>query len=552
MEIFTIKNLNFMYPNASKNALDNINLKINKGDFLLLCGLSGSGKTTLLKLLKPEIMPHGTLEGSILFNGVDINEVNSPNRIGFVFQNPNDQIVTDKVWYELAFGLENMGLDSDIIQRRIAEISHYFNLIDILDKNISELSGGQKQILNLASVVAMEPEVIIMDEPSSQLDNISKARLFELIYEINRDFGITIILCEHNLENVLRICNRVVMLDGGKCVVDSSSKEFANAIIDYDSDTNMYHSLPSSFKILNKLGFDVDASISVSYAIRCLEEKYGVKNKKINYCKDVINDIIVECRDIWFRYSKYSNDVIKNLNLEVKKGEIFTILGANGCGKTTLLNVLSNIYKPYRGKVLLDGVEINKKKKKDIFINDIKLLSQDPRDMFVCNKVIDDLMLINKSNRYPDFEEKLEYYSNKFGLEKFYEMNPYDLSGGEQQKLALLKILLTAPKVILLDEPTKGIDNYSKEIFADILLNLKKEGKTIVIVTHDSEFAAKISDRVSMYFNGALIGSECVNKFFSTNKYYTTQASVISRSIIDNAVTDDEVIDILLEDKNEV
>ena len=228
MAQITIENLSFRYSLGNKNSLEKINLRINEGEFIILCGKSGCGKTTLLRQLKPAIAPKGERDGEIYFNGTKLDETDlrtQSEKIGFVMQNPESQIVTDKVWHELAFALENLGMETAEIRLRVAEMASYFGIDDWFDKKTAELSGGQKQILNLAAVMAMHPDILILDEPTSRLDPIAGERFLETVNKINKDLGVTVILTEHRLENIFSFADRIVVMDNGKIIADGEPKK---------------------------------------------------------------------------------------------------------------------------------------------------------------------------------------------------------------------------------------------------------------------------------------------------------------------------------------
>ncbi len=223
MEAYRIKNLNFSYPRANRKALNDINLTIHKGEFITICGQSGSGKSTLIRHLKTVLTPYGEREGEIYYCGQPLIEVPHPmqvSHIGYVFQSPDNQIVTDKVWHELAFGLESLGCDNNTIRLRVAEIAGYFGIQKWFYKKVSELSGGEKQILSLAGIMTMQPDVLILDEPTSQLDPIAASDFIGTIKKINRELGITIIITEHRLEDIIPMSDRLIVMDEGRIIAD--------------------------------------------------------------------------------------------------------------------------------------------------------------------------------------------------------------------------------------------------------------------------------------------------------------------------------------------
>lgn len=547
MAHFEIKNLSFSYP-ASKNgsALKAINLSIERGEYIAVCGKSGSGKTTLLKHLKSVLSPHGNVEGEIYFEGKPLEESDlrqQSAKIGYVMQNPDNQIVTDKVWHELAFGLESLGIDQKTIRLRVAEMASYFGIQGWFHKNVTELSGGQKQLLNLASIMAMQPTALILDEPTSQLDPIAAADFLNTVRKINLELGTTVIITEHRLEDIFHAADRVVVMEKGSIIAaDEPHKigEFLKA-----ENNEMFAAMPSPVQIYYGVKNDLRCPLTVREGRNWLSNL--LKDKEIKVAsieeRDEENEEpkvpAVTLKEVWFRYEKEAPDVLKGVNLQVPKEKIFAIVGGNGTGKSTTLKSICNICKPYRGQVLIDGKKIDKYKSSELFKGNLAMLPQDPQSLFVKKTVREDLeeMLLSGEDK-----KRVEEVADICDITELLESHPYDLSGGEQQRAALAKVLLTEPKILLLDEPTKGIDNFFKLKFAEILGRLKEKGVTILMVSHDVEFCAKYADRVGMFFDGSVVTTNTPKLFFSQNSFYTTAANRMSRHIFDNAITNEDVI----------
>lgn len=547
MAHFEIKNLSFSYP-ASKNgpALKAINLSIERGEYIAVCGKSGSGKTTLLKHLKSVLSPHGNVEGEIYFEGKPLEESDlrqQSAKIGYVMQNPDNQIVTDKVWHELAFGLESLGIDQKTIRLRVAEMASYFGIQGWFHKNVTELSGGQKQLLNLASIMAMQPTVLILDEPTSQLDPIAAADFLNTVRKINLELGTTVIITEHRLEDIFHAADRVVVMEKGSIIAaDEPHKigEFLKA-----ENNEMFAAMPSPVQIYYGVENDLRCPLTVREGRNWLSSLLKDKEIKIASIEereeedDETKVPAVTLKEVWFRYEKEAPDVLKGVNLQIPKEKIFAIVGGNGTGKSTTLKSICNICKPYRGQVLIDGKKIDKYKSSELFKGNLAMLPQDPQSLFVKKTVREDLeeMLLSGEDK-----KRVEKVADICDITELLESHPYDLSGGEQQRAALAKVLLTEPKILLLDEPTKGIDNFFKLKFAEILGRLKEKGVTILMVSHDVEFCAKYADRVGMFFDGSVVTTNTPKLFFSQNSFYTTAANRMSRHIFENAITNEDVI----------
>ncbi|OMC84749.1 ABC transporter ATP-binding protein [Viridibacillus sp. FSL H8-0123] len=550
MALIEIQHVNFQYPDKHERVLDDINLIIEEGEFAVLCGTSGCGKSTLLKHLKREIAPHGDKSGTILYAGIalaDLPDRVAASEIGFVMQNPENQIVTDKVWHELSFGLENLGLDTMTIRRRVAEMANFFGIQQWFRKSTMELSGGQKQLLNLAAIMAMQPKLLILDEPTSQLDPIAATEFIGTLQKLNKELGLTIILVEHRLEEVFPIADRVVVMEKGRIICNDSPQDVAQQLKAFDASHPMMLGLPTPVRINNALQINDIVPLTIRDGRNWLTKHFTNELRALesNLSSEIPpDDIVLEVKEAWFRYEKNAQDVLRGFSMQVRAGEIVSILGGNGTGKTTALGVMSGLYKPYRGKVFINGKSIKKFSNGELYRNNLAVLPQDPLTLLVEKKVqlefdsIIDVLGISKEAANVQLNEII----TTLNIGHLLDSHPYDLSGGEQQKVALAKVLLLNPKIILLDEPTKGIDAYSKEIFAEVLQALKKRRVAVVMVTHDIEFSAQYSDRCAMFFDGNIVSEDEPKLFYSGNNFYTTAAHRMSRHLYDFAVTSEDVI----------
>lgn len=531
MEILDVKNLSFKYPNANADTLSDVSFKVNQGDFVVLFGETGCGKTTLLKMLKRELSPNGEKSGTISFNGISLDELSaetSVSDIGFVMQNPETQSVTDKVWHELAFGLEGLGVSQSAISRRISEMASYFGISNWFNKNVSELSGGQKQLLNLASIMVTQPKLLLLDEPTSQLDPIAASEFIATLAKLNRELSLTVIISEHRLEDIFLVADKALFLEGGKITAfDSVDK----VISQLPEDHKMTAALPCASRIAKKLDPSKGLPISVKEGRSFIEKNFKNDIKELPSSANGDSQKILELSNVYFRYEKELPDVISGLDLSVREGEIFCILGDNASGKTTTLSIISGLLKPYAGKIKLFNRKLSDYKNGELYKNCLAMLPQDVRTVFTCDTIRADLAEISEDISNLPIE-----------VSNFLDIHPYDLSGGEQQLCALAKILLLKPRLLLLDEPTKGIDASAKRNIIAILRQLKTSGVTSLIVTHDVEFAAACADKCALFFNGCITATEEPKSFFSENNFYTTAASRMSRNYYSNAVTEEDVI----------
>ena len=532
MEKIKIENLSFTYPEQNELALNNVCLSVEKGDFLLICGKSGCGKSTLLRQMKTILAPNGTRNGKILIDGINLDEIdlrNQASEIGFVQQSTENQIVTDKVWHELAFGLESLGENTQAIRRKVAEISSFFGLEDLFYHDTASLSGGQKQLVNLAAVMIMQPSVLILDEPTSQLDPIAAADFLSILGKINRELGVTIILTDHRLEEAFACANKIAYIENGKIMHIDTPKKIGEKL----RKTDYFSAMPAAMRIWAATPNDENCPVTVSEGSHFLSrfaEKNTIDTSSINDELQPFSDIALSADNIWFRYEKDSADIVKGLDFSLHRGEFFALLGGNGTGKTTTLKLLAGLEKPYRGDIVRNGK--------------IGLLPQNPQALFVKKTVYDDLLEIFSGTHISEAEQtdKVLKAAQICHIEQFFDRHPYDLSGGEQQRTALAKILLTEPDILLLDEPTKGMDSQFKEEFAEILNELLENGKSVFMVSHDIEFCAEYADRCALFFDGSITSSGTPHEFFSGNSFYTTSANRMSRHILPNAVTVNDVV----------
>ena len=557
MEILRVDGLKFSYPNQLKKALNNINFSIDEGDFVLICGESGCGKSTLLRHLKPELSPHGQVSGDIYYYSQKINDYSSKqlaSEIGYVLQNPDSQIVTDKVWHELAFGLENMGLDTQSIRLRVAEMASFFGIQGWFRKNVNDLSGGQKQLLNLASIMAMQPKILILDEPTSQLDPIAAKDFIDTLVRINKELSTTIIMTEHNLEDIYSVCDKVIVMEDGKVICNDTNYKVVD-ILSGDKNHKMFKSLPTPSKIYNQLNEYLEGAskspLTVKDCRQWLNDSMDeVTITKLDDTETEINiskkdrEIAIELKDVYFQYNKISEPTIRDLSFKVYKGEIYSILGGNGTGKSTTLSLVARQRKPQRGKIFINNIEMKKYNNKSLYENNLALLPQNPQSLFVFETVREDLeevlILQNKDREYIDKEVKR--VSKLLDIEHLLEHHPYDLSGGELQRAGMAKVMLLNPKIILLDEPTKGLDAYCKEEIGKMLMKLRDMGVTIVVVSHDIEFSARYSDRCAMFFDGSIVSEGTPKEFFLGNNFYTTVSNRIARNIFEDTLIYEDVV----------
>ena len=624
MELLSVENVTFRYPKATSDALRDVSLSVSEGQWAVLCGLSGSGKSTLLRLIKREIAPFGQMRGLILFGGKNtrkagptkeatedrarheqgkqagaelrgtgsiLTDRESAEGIGIVLQDPEAQIVTDEVWHELAFGLENLGLPSDVIRRRVAEMASFFGIETWYHRKTFELSGGQKQLLNLASAMVMNPRLLLLDEPTAQLDPIAAADFRNMLSRVNRDLGVAILMAEHRLEDVLPLADRIFLMDRPDGTADrSSSVIFAGTPADaahflYAHSHPMAAALPAATQVyfaltggpigmretipagdpaipftvrdgraflasLTKHAFRTDTRESRSplggddSSDRSESLNRTVTAAATGTVTAVDPPVVLEAADLRFRYAKQSPDVLTGTSVSLREGEHYCLLGGNGSGKTTLLSLLAGLTRPYAGSVRLFGRKMTSFKPGELYRNNLALLPQQPRDVFIETTIREDLRkaFLRMESDPAAAETAMSRMCVRLRIADILDSHPYDVSGGELQKAALAKVLASRPKILLLDEPTKGIDVRGKHELAELLRELCREGLAVLSVTHDAEWAAGHADRCGLLFDGEIISEGTPKSFFADNAFYTTAANRIARGIIDGAVVTDDIL----------
>lgn len=637
MKIIELKKLSFRYSGEDKEVLSDIDLAIEEGGFYVICGASGSGKSTLLRQLKTSLQPVGQRSGRILYYGRDLEEVSQYTqsaKIGFVFQNPDTQIVTDKVWHELAFGLESIGMPQDMIRVRVAEMASYFGIQNWFYQSTDTLSGGQKQLLNLASVMVMHPKVLLLDEPVSQLDPIAAADFMATVHKLHAEFGITVIMAEHSLEEVAAYVDEVIFMKEGRLIAKGKMEELGNILETHDPSMEEILTVPMQIargyeKLQKKkedTAFTTNDRIPYTVALgqKWMAQRFplakqeeikgfpftkqeetekfafakqeeaqrflGAKQeeagrftsvkqkekmslpakdpKKQNRGKRSFDGkkipFAIQCTELCYHYPQADVDVVDHLSLFVEEGAIFALMGGNGSGKTTTLHLLGGLLKPQKGTIEFFGRSLTKYKEKELRNGILGVLPQDPTTLFVRKTVEEDLYEVledqKEQNQIKTFfgETKQEIWQNVIallGIGDLLKKHPYDLSGGEQQKAALAKVLLRQPAILLLDEPTKGLDAGSKKRLGELLVGLSQKKVTILMVSHDIEFCAKYATKTGLFFDGNIASMQDTKEFFVENHFYTTAANRMCRNYFPDVVTVQDAIrvctDTDIEDCNE-
>ena len=523
-----VRGLSFAYPGAEAPVLEGLDWRVSQGAFALLVGGTGSGKSTLLSLLKPEIAPAGTRSGELRVLGEPVADMDvraSAERVGYVFQDPENQIVCETVWHEMAFGLENLGMPRDEIRRRVAETSYFFGLEDWLHRDTDTLSGGRKQLLSLAAVLALRPRVLLLDEPTSQLDPVAEKNFLHALFRVNRELGCTVVVATHQPRPMLEYATCAYRIEDGRVceVADIASLGHREGLFSGEvpgwgalrrAKNGVFSSVSGQLGSLDpragapgaKKGLKSDKSGEFEAQILS-QDDLGVPSRAggRRILQKMHGGSATTLSEGWFRYDRATGWVLRGLDVTFSAGAVHAIVGGNGCGKSTMLSVLAKTAKLQRGRMVRGAASA-------------ALLPQNPKALLVAETVHDELMEWASTCGYD--EDAAQERAAQLGLDGLDGRHPYDLSGGQRQLLALAKLLLIGPELLLLDEPTKGLDLASRRIIARALRDHAKAGGTVIMATHDLDFAEQVADDIAMMFDGEIACMEPPADFFADNVFY--------------------------------
>lgn len=528
MPAIEVRSLSFAYPDADAAVLEGLDWVVPQGAFALLVGGTGSGKSTLLSLLKPEIAPAGERTGGLRVLGENVADMDvraSAERVGYVFQDPENQIVCETVWHEMAFGLENLGMSRDEMRRRVAETSYFFGLEDWLHRDTDTLSGGRKQLLSLAAVLALRPRVLLLDEPTSQLDPVAEKNFLHALFRVNRELGCTVVVATHQPRPMLEYATCAYRIEGGSVreAADIASLGHREELFS-DEMPGWGGSRCAKNGIFSNVGgqqgsFDPRAGAagakrglksgkSAEFEAQIQPQDGSGAPTRAGGCRifpKMHAGSATTLARSWFRYDRTSGWVLRGLDAAFSAGAVHAIVGGNGCGKSTLLSVLAKTVKLQRGRM-------------ERAAGSAALLPQNPKALLVAETVHDELMEWASTCGYD--EAMAQERAASLGLAGLGDRHPYDLSGGQRQLLALAKLLLIGPELLLLDEPTKGLDLVSRRIIARALRDHAQAGGTVIMATHDLDFAEQVADDIAMMFDGEVACMEPPADFFADNVFY--------------------------------
>ncbi|ASS74433.1 hypothetical protein CIG75_05140 [Tumebacillus algifaecis] len=555
--------LTYYYPDTDRPALDDLTWGVERGEFVVLAGPSGCGKSTMLRALNglvPEFYG-GKIAGTATFRGVnltDFPERGIARHIGMVFQDPEKQLVMSEVEREIAFGLENLRIPQAEMRRRVAEVMSFFDLTPLRRHKTADLSGGEKQKVAIASVMALQPDVLLLDEPTSQLDPGTAQEILDLIKRLNEELGLTVILVEQRLDRVLHLADRVTVMYGGRIEYDGDPLGFAHHAADRRNEllspvTKLFVEAgsphrPLTVKAARQL---VTAQFPPQPLAPTPVEKNGWAASVRNWLgarnRQEEPPVILRAKDVRFAYPE-GEDVLKGINLAIGQGRLTAMLGANGTGKSTLFRHFSSLVKPTAGKVEIDG-----RNSKDLDPADlagvIGYLSQNPSDYLFHDTLWQECQfsrqLIGLPTTGEEAEREIGAILSSLGLLEQKDRNPRDLSGGERQRAALATVLVQQPKLLLLDEPTRGLDSGQKENLGKWLHSYLLQGGTVLLITHDVEFAAEYADWVVLIDDGIVAAEGTPQQMLTRGMFYAPQVGRIFRGVAEHVVTLQDGIQLL-------
>ncbi len=537
MELVTLKDFSFSYPNTPRRALHEINLAVEEGEFILLCGPSGGGKSTLLENIKPALRRSGERSGKVLFDEIAVEHLTRLQAacdIGFVLQDVEAQLVTDSVRAELCFGLESLGFPPEVIRRRVAEMASFFGLGQLLSKKVNSLSGGEKQSVNLASVLALSPRLLLLDEPTSQLDPVAASAFIFMLARLNRELGLTVIIAEHRTEELFSLCHRIVYIEDGKAVFDGAPREAAFWMSARGEAGRRL--LPSAAQIFGQ-ELPVPLTVGEGRALLAVKTRGIPLPPVMPRVRHTEKMAAAAVRDVLFAYDGTEHLLMNGLDFTAYEGELTAVMGDNGSGKTTLLKLLCGLDRPRRGNVSLFGQRLKPGGAGGI----AALLPQNTRALFSLDTIREELTETASSFGASDAAGRVSGLIRALGLEEVLDHHPFDVSEGERQRAALAKVLLARPRLLLLDEPTKALDPEAKERLALLLADIKSDGTTIIMASHDTDFCARFCDRCALLFDGRVACFDEPRGFFGGNVFYTTAANRIASVYSRLPVTCEEV-----------
>lgn len=544
------KNFSFFYPDATLPSLDCINVKISEGEFLVITGPSGGGKSTFLRSING-LVPNfygGKISGEVIV--CERNASKTPTNemselVGMVFQDPENQLISNRVEREIAFGMENLCFPETLMKKRIEEALDAVNISRLRNRITSELSGGQKQKVAIASALALHPSILLLDEPTSELDPRSAEEALNVIEKINDELGLTILLVEHRLERVIHHVDRMLLIDNGKILYDGSPRTIKSADIE-----NWKVGLPP----VTRLSLHFKDRLINGLPLTVKEARLSLKDVLSNPGKNVTwerksssGKVCFSMENVYFSYDG-EKDVLRNISLNIYEGDMIALMGKNASGKTTLVKLMNGLVKQRKGKVLLFGKKIFDYSIDDL-IQKVGIVFQDP-NLHLFNDTVEEevaFVLRNLGLEQNVIENKVADILKRFKIYEYRNSYPHDLSGGQRQRVALASVLVSEPEILILDEPTRGMDYYLKQ---ELISYLREKTKTVIMVTHDVETAAEFADRIVLLSEGNIISDGNKRDVLSKALLFSPQINRLVQpyakyGIPDDTLTVEEILEVV-------
>ncbi|MEM4887818.1 MAG: energy-coupling factor transporter ATPase [Thermosphaera sp.] len=509
--IIDVDDLTYYYPKSKTPALTNINLEIEEGEFVVIGGPSGGGKSTLCKILTG-IIPHlygGEIRGRVYVDGINVVEEGPRSIVGLigaVFQVPENQIINLVVEEELAFALENLGVEPRIIRERINDVVKKLEIEHLRRRSTLELSGGEAQKVLIASALVLKPKILVLDEPLAHLDPYSGLTLLRLLSELHEKEKITILVFEHRLSNIVKYADKLVILNKRIVKMGEPRKVIHELLINDDHSIEVPVVAELSHKLgMNSIALDIDELIHINMSLHSIiNQVHLINSSHIEKNTYVDSEKVITVSNLWYVYPN-NKIALKNINLEIHRGEIVALVGANGAGKTTLLKHFNGLLKPTRGIVRIYGYDTRSKSVAELS-NFVGMVFQNPLHQFFEERVIDEVLVAAKVRNIPDAYEKAVNLLKFLGLEHCIDKSPFELSVGEQRRLAIASVLVYDPPILVFDEPTAGLDKGWKYELATLIGHLNRSGKTIILATHDVEFLTSLHvSKIIVMNNGEVV-----------------------------------------------
>ena len=552
-----IRDLTFYYGDASRPALQDVNLDIEDGEFVLVTGPSGCGKTSLCRCLNG-LIPHfygGEIAGGLEVQGLDVMRHTTrelATRVGMVFQDPENQLVSMDVQREVAFGLENLAFPRDVMAKRVEEALDTLGISGLRHRQVHELSGGEKQKVVISSVLALHPDVLVLDEPTSELDPKGAEDVLSIVRRLNDELGITVILVEHRLDRVVHLVDRMIVMDEGKIIADGNPR----AVLSNGDITSIGAGVPPIVRIVQRLrdnGVNVDnIPLTVKEGRAMLKDIFmGARGSTLSQAESADNGRpVIEIDKLWHAYPE-GITALKNVNLRICEGEFVAVMGRNASGKTTLVKHINGLLQPTKGKVIVSGIDTRRATIAQLS-QKVGFIFQNPNDHIFADTVEEEIAFILKNLGFDSGEiaARIDEMLEMFALKEFRRQYPRSLSGGERQRVAMASVLVARPRVLILDEPTRGMDYRLKSELMRFLNGYREKGNTVVLVTHDVETVAEHADRVVLLSEGGVVVDGNKRDVLSRALFFSPQINRLVQAfekygVPNNILTVDEALDIL-------